>query len=193
MIRLTLLGGLGLVGPDGQSIQPVLSQPKRLAVLAYLTLAGPGGFRRRDTALGFFWPDATGDKARRSLNQARHFLRQSLGADVIVSRGPGELGVSADALWCDVVAFDQMIKSGDPSGALRLYNGELLPGFFIMDAGPEFDQWVSSERSRLQRAAYTAAWKLAESAERGASSLPPLIGGGRRWTSRQMMRLQHAV
>lgn len=165
MIRLTVLGGLGLADPDGQSIQPVLSQPKRVAVLAYLALAGPGGFRRRDTALGFFWPDAKDERARRALNQTLHFLRQSLGAEAIVSRGPGELGVSADALWCDAVAFDQMIKSGDLVGALHLYRGELLPGFFT-DAAPEFDQWLSSERARLQRMAFAAAWKLAESTEK---------------------------
>lgn len=165
MIRLTLLGGLALTDADGTSLQPILSQPKRLAVLVYLALAGAGKFRRRDIVLGLFWPDATEDRARRSLNQTLHFLRQQLGPKAIVSRGPAELGISPDALWCDVTAFDWMVKAGDLAGALQLYDGELLPGFFT-DADPEFDQWLTSERTRLQRTAYAAAWQLAEAAER---------------------------
>lgn len=165
MIRLTLLSGSGLSGSDGESIQPVLSQPKRLAVLAYLALAGPGRFRSRDSLLALFWPDATDRKARQALNQTLHFLRRALGGDAIVSRGPGELGVSSDVLWCDATAFDQMIAAGKLADALRLYGGGgLLPGFFA-DAAPEFDQWLSGERERLRRTAFGAAWKLAESSE----------------------------
>lgn len=164
MIRLTLLGRLALVDPAGESLQRILSQPKRVAVLAYLALAGPGTFRRRDSLLALFWPDATEERARRSLNQTLHFLRQAFGGDTIVSRGPGELGICADRLWCDVVAYEQMIRAGDLPGALQLYRGELLPGFFT-DAGPEFDQWLGSERARLQRSAWSAAWKLADASE----------------------------
>ncbi len=167
MIRLTLLGGPGLVYSDGQDVQPVLSQPKRLALLAYLALAGPGKFRSRDSVLALFWPDATERRARQSLNQALHFLRVSLGTDVIVSRGPGELGITAETLWCDVVAFDQMVVANDLTDAVHLYSrsGDLLPGFFT-DAAAEFDQWLNSERGRLRKAAFTAAWASAELAEK---------------------------
>lgn len=165
MIRLTLLGGIDLVSPDSGITQQVLQQPKRLAVLAYIALAGPGAFRSRDTALALFWPDSTEDRARQSLSQTVHFLRRSLGHDVIRSRGPGELGVCTDALWCDVIAFDQALKSGNPEEALRLYAGDLLSGFFI-GASPEFEQWLDGERAHLRQSASTAAWKLARSAER---------------------------
>src|SRR5882672_8872931 len=60
MIRLQLLGALGLTGGDGHEIRPVLAQPKRFALLAYLALAEPRGFRRRDTLLPLFWPDTAG-------------------------------------------------------------------------------------------------------------------------------------
>lgn len=165
MIRLHLLGGIALTDGGGATCDQVLSQPKRLAMLAYLATADHGKFRRRDIILPLFWPEATEKKARLALNQTLHFLRQSLGAGVIVSRGQDEIGIASEMLWCDVSAFDQMRRSGDPAGALDLYKGELLPGFFIA-AAPEFDQWLSDERARLRRASYAAAWELAQDAER---------------------------
>jgi len=165
MTRLTLFGALELVDAEGRSIQSVVQQPKRLGLLAYLTLAGPGAFRRRQTIFALFWPEATESQARRALNQTVHMLRRSLGADVLVSRGADELATSPGALWCDAAAFKQALARGNRSGALDLYRGDLLPGFFI-GAGPEFEQWLDSERDRLRRRAAQAARELAESAER---------------------------
>lgn len=164
MIRLRLLGGLGLAGPDDQNIRAVLQQPKRLALLAYLALADPGTFRRRGTVLLLFWPDADEEHARSALNQATHFLRELLHAGIVTTRGPGELGVDTGILWCDVTAFERALSSGDRVEALRLYRGDLLPGFSVR-AGAEFDQWLDDTRNRLRRRAASAAWGLADGAE----------------------------
>ncbi len=164
MIRLSLLGGLGLVGVDGQTIEPVLQQPKRLALLVYLALSDRGTFRRRDTALLLFWPEATERRARNSLSQGVHFLRRWLGPAAIVDRGPGELVANADFLWCDAVAFTQAFNRGEWREALRLYRGDLLAGFSI-SAGPEFEQWLDAQRSQVRRDAASAAWRLVDSAE----------------------------
>lgn len=167
MIRLNLLGGIDLVGHEGASVGAILQQPKRLAVLAYVALAGPGAFRRRDTALALFWPEATQKKARLALNSTLHYLRQSLGDDVIVRRGPDEMGIARAALWCDAVEFDQALQRGDRVAALGLYRGDLLTGFFV-DAGAEFERWLDGERDRLRRSAAAAAWRLGERAEQDA-------------------------
>lgn len=163
MIRLSLLGGADLARPDGWRILPVLQQPKRLAVLAYLALAGPGIFRQRDELLVLFWPEAKPDRARQALSASIHFLRQHLGSDAIVRRASGELGVSAAHVLCDVVEFRQLAAQ-DPERALGLYRGEFLPAFFI-GAGPEFEQWLDDERHRLRNQACDAAQQLAEAAE----------------------------
>lgn len=165
MIRLTVFGQRDLVGPDGNPIQVVLQQPKQLAVLIYLALAGPGGVRSRDTALAMFWPDSTEPQARHSLSQVMHYLRQALGPEGLISRGRGEIGACAGVIWCDAVAFDQALKRGDDAEALDLYRGELLPGFFV-SAASDFEHWVADERDRYRRSATAAAWRLAESAEK---------------------------
>ena len=165
MYRLTLLGGLDLRGPENQPLQSVLQQPKRLALLAYLVLAGRDGFVRRDVLLALFWPESDEERARRNLNQAIHYLRRSLGEEVIVSRGAEEIGLKDGALWCDVLAFEEALDRGTGSEALALYRGDLLPGFFV-DGAVEFERWLENERTRLRRQAARAAWALAELEER---------------------------
>ena len=79
MLRLSILGSADLRGPDGQPLLSVLSQPKRLTLLAYLALNATGGFTRRDKLLALFWPDSDTDKARGSLRRSLSYLRKSLG------------------------------------------------------------------------------------------------------------------
>ena len=101
MIELQTLGGLDLRDAKGHELHVVLRQPKRFALLAYLAVATPRGFHRRDTLLGLFWPELDQEHARNALNQAVHVLRDSLGREVITSRGE-ELGLASRAITCDV-------------------------------------------------------------------------------------------
>jgi serine/threonine-protein kinase len=160
MIKLCTLGSLDLQGPEGQELRSVLSQPRRLALLAYLAVATPRGFHRRDTLLGLFWPEQDEGSARHALNQALYALRQSLGERVVLSRGAEEVGLSWEAFWCDVKTFDEAVESGDPEAALELYGGDLLKGFFVSGA-PEFEKWLEGVRVRLREQAARAAWAVA--------------------------------
>src|SRR4051812_8544668 len=81
MIELQTLGGLDLRDAKGRELRAVLRQPKRFALLAYLAVATPRGFHRRDTLLGLFWPELNQKHARNALNQAVHVLRHSLGRE----------------------------------------------------------------------------------------------------------------
>src|SRR5256712_4532023 len=170
MIRLHTLGALDLRGPDGRELRSVLQQPKRLALLAYLALATPRGFHRKDTLLALFWPELDQEHARHALRQAVHMMRRALGADVVVSRGEDELGLGEDVLWCDAVAFEQALDAGQLAQAVELYRGEFLGGFFVSEAGPAFEQWLERERARLRQRAAEAAWVLAEGAAGRRSS-----------------------
>jgi DNA-binding SARP family transcriptional activator/TolB-like protein len=148
MIRLRTLGALDLRGSDGQELRGVLSQIKRTALLAYLALAIPRGYHRRDTLIALFWPEYDAEHARNALSQAVHFLRRSLGAEAIVSHNGDELGLGRTHLWCDAIAFEEALDAGRLSGAVELYRGELLEGFHI-SAAPEFERWLDAERARL--------------------------------------------
>jgi adenylate cyclase len=163
LIRLHLLGTVDL-RRDAVEVRSVLSQPKRLALLAYLASAAPRGFHSRDTLLALFWPESDGDRARNSLRQALHQLRRSLGDDVVVGRGDREVGLDPELFWCDAAEFDQALQEGRFEDALKLYRGDLLPGFFIDDAA-EAERWLEEERARRRRDAVDAATKLAEREE----------------------------
>jgi TolB-like protein/DNA-binding SARP family transcriptional activator/Flp pilus assembly protein TadD len=163
LIRLHLLGTVDL-RLDGVEVRSVLSQPKRLALLAYLASATPRGFHSRDTLLALFWPESDGERARNSLRQALHQLRRSLGDDVVVGRGDREVGLDPARFWCDAAEFDQALEEGRFEDALKLYRGDVLPGFFIDDAA-EAERWLEEERARRRRAAVDAAGRLAEREE----------------------------
>jgi DNA-binding SARP family transcriptional activator len=166
MIYFHTLGPIDLRHGDGRAIHSVLAQPKRLALLAYLALAGPGRLRRRDILVSMFWPDQADDRARGALRQALRFLRTELGRRTLVSRGDEEVGVDPAGLRCDVGDFDAACDRKAWVDALALYGGSLLDGLFIAEASPEFDQWLEDERGRIRRRAVQAAWALVDGAER---------------------------
>jgi DNA-binding SARP family transcriptional activator len=161
-IQLQLLGGVELGGvaePDA-----LLSQTKRMALLAYLALAQPRGFQRRDVITALFWPEHDTAHARGALRKAVHGLRASLGEDAIIGRGDEELALNSDRLWCDAWAMRDALEADHLARALELYRGELLAGFFA-DA-PGFEHWLAQERERLRELAAGAAWTLAERYEK---------------------------
>jgi DNA-binding SARP family transcriptional activator/TolB-like protein len=163
-LRLELLGGVSLRDSAGQELTAVLAQPKRLALLAYLATAPGRRPRRRDSVLGLLWPESDEARARNALNRSLSFLRGWLGSGVIVSRGKDEVGTAPERLWCDAAAFDEAVARDDLDGALELYTGALLEGFYVAGA-PELESWIERERSRLRRLASTAAWTLAARSE----------------------------
>ena len=177
-LRLQTLGSLDLTTSEGTRLLSVLAQPKRVALLVYLALGARRGFKRRDTLLGVFWPDVEEERARHALRQALYVLRRALGANVVVSRGDEELGVDRDRVWCDAAAFEEAVDAGSPVDALELYEGDLLPGFYLDDA-PEFERWLENERRRLRRKAADSAWAEANQREE-ARDLPEAARWARR-------------
>ena len=150
-------------------------QPKRAAVLAYLAVAEPGPWHRRDTLVAMFWPESTDSQARNALRQVLHYLRQTLGSDAVVSRGAEEVGLAPDAVWSDVGAFRQAIALGEYHEAADLYRGHLLDGFHVSEAYA-FEDWLDRERARLRRQAVDTAWVLSDLAwDKGDRA------GTRRW------------
>jgi len=165
MVELRTLGLLDLRDAAGAEIRSVLQQPKRLALLAFLTISAPRRYHRRDSLLAMFWPELDEEHARAALRRSLHFLRGALGPGSIEGRGEEEVGVRPEQLWCDAVAFEEALRSGNPASALELYQGNLLEGFHVSES-PAFDDWLDGERSRLRGVATLAAWSLADAADR---------------------------
>jgi DNA-binding SARP family transcriptional activator len=164
MRRLYILGRVDLLDADGTEMRSVLAQPRRLALLAYLAVTSPKSACRRDRLLGLFWSELPQERARKMLNKAVHFLRQTLGEGAIVSRTAEDLTLDARRVWCDAAACTDAMHDERISEALELYRGDLLPSFYIEDA-VEFEAWLDSERAGLRRLAARAAHSLAQRCE----------------------------
>lgn len=143
-------------------LRPVLTQPKRAALLAYLALADSSGFRRRDTLVALFWPDSDDIRARAALRQAVRFLRRAIGEGVVVSRGEEEIGISSQEFWLDAIAFERAAVGGRHAEALDLYRGPFLDGVHVSESSPELERWIDGARSRYSRLAAISAWSEAE-------------------------------
>lgn len=164
MVEFRVLGTIDLTLDDAPSAQSVLRRSKDLALVAYLTLATPRGFHRRDTLLALFWPDADDARARGALNQCLYRLRRSLGDGVLITRGSNEIGLDWERWRCDAVELRSAYAARHYEAVARLYAGELLHGFHA-DASPEFEQWLDAERSSVREAAGTAVIQLANTCE----------------------------
>jgi DNA-binding SARP family transcriptional activator len=173
MIRLKLFGSVALEDREGRSVQSVLQQPKRFALLAYIALEGRGRPVRRETLRGIFWPEVPEAQARHALNQSIHYLRRSLGHQALTSDSMEDIGVAPGAVACDAVQFSELLARGELREALAHYDGELLPGCYVPDT-PEFERWLEEQRDALRRQAADAAWRLAES----QATLEPGPAGG---------------
>ena len=80
MLRLDLLGGLGLFDGRGHPIEALLSQPKSLAPLILVAVSANGS-RSRDELAGILWPDSGRVRGKRNLRKRLHWAdarRQSL-------------------------------------------------------------------------------------------------------------------
>ncbi|MDQ6870492.1 MAG: hypothetical protein M3037_00605 [Gemmatimonadota bacterium] len=149
MIGFQLLGQIRLQGPDGAEVDALLRQPKRLALLAYLVAPIPGTWHRRDTLLALFWPELDTPHARTSLRNALYVLRQTLGDDVLRTRGDEEISVDPAKLKTDLGQVWSALREGRTEDALANYRGELLPALFASDS-EGFQRWLDTERARLK-------------------------------------------
>jgi DNA-binding SARP family transcriptional activator/TolB-like protein len=156
--RLETFGGLSLVGEEGPAL---LSQRRRLALLALLSVAGDRGMQR-DKLLGYLWPESTPEGARHSLEQMVYGLRRELGQTLFIGSNP--LLINPEMMSSDIADFESAIQRGDLADAIRQYRGPFLDGFYITDLS-ELEEWTSAERQRLSDAYSATLEKLAAEAK----------------------------
>lgn len=165
--RLQTFGTLVLRGDDGDNLWADYGQHGwRLALLAVLAAAGERGCSR-DRLLLLFWPDASQQQARHSLEQLLYKMRKSLGTSPFLGVNP--LRLDPSVVPSDLWDFETALAAGDPEIAVGHYGGPFLDGFYLGDS-PEFEEWVTGQRSRLEAEHANALERLAQSAEtRGES------------------------
>ena len=166
MVELRLLGSLEFSGDLGDSgAAELLAKPKLTALLAYLLLARPGGWYRRDELVALFWTESDQAHARRALSQTIYQLRQHLGPDAIEARGKEDLRLTEGVVQCDALEVRRAIEEGRCEDAVSGYTGELMPAFHLPDDG-DFASWLDAERQSLRRTVAEGALDAAREAQR---------------------------
>jgi DNA-binding SARP family transcriptional activator len=157
---LSFLGGIAVHGVPPDDAAALLGQGKALGMLAYLALAPKGKFQRRDRLAALLWPEQDQTNARGALRKAIKAARDTLGADALPEESDHDILLDTDVASCDVREFNTLVEGGNPEAALRIYEGELMPGFHISGCG-EFIAWLDSERASVAERASAAAWAVA--------------------------------
>jgi TolB-like protein/DNA-binding SARP family transcriptional activator len=181
MLRLLTFGGCFLER-DGVRLETASAHRKGLALLAVLAAAGDRGITR-DAAVALLWPESGEERARTSLRQLVHLLRNQLHEPNLLTPSV-ELRLNAQAISSDVAEFRAALaaadraKAADLATAADLYRGPFLDGFHVRGAD-ELQRWIATERATLATAASQAVEGLAERAE-GDGDLRTAIGWWRR-------------
>ena len=141
--QIQLLGGLRAT--HGNSVIAQFPSRPIAMLLARLALQ-PQRRHAREELIELLWPDVELDVGRNRLRQVLSTLRRLLEPpDIppysVLSADRQTVGLAADAVSCDVVDFEQLLRKGAIAQALDCYRGDLLPGFL--------DEWVEDERLRL--------------------------------------------
>ncbi|MGD8620564.1 MAG: AAA family ATPase [Anaerolineales bacterium] len=146
-LKIYLLGQFRLQSDDEPIELP--SRPAQ-SLLAYLVM-NAGIPHRREKLAGLLWPDSAEENARGYLRQALWRIRKSLDendlqADSYLETDKINITFKTEAdYWLDtreLLRDTHNLSLEEIGSILKLYHGELLPGFY--------DEWVSSERERLQ-------------------------------------------
>ena len=147
MLRLHTFGGC-FVTHDGTRLDLLSGQRKGLALLAMLAAAGVRGVSR-DAVLVYLWPESDETRARTSLKQLVHSLRQQSGSPALLESTP-TLRLKADVITSDVGEFRDAMRRGAYQTAVDLYAGPFLDGFYLRGVDG-FERWAAAERAPLAR------------------------------------------
>src|SRR6266576_952101 len=169
-LRLWLLGRFRAeVG--GQEVPERRWRRRKAGSLVKLLALAPGHRLHREQLMDTLWPDLPPGAAGANLRKAVYFARQAIGAEALRS-GEDSVWLEPDGLWVDVDAFQAAIATGDATGALGLFRGDLLPD-------DRFELWAEERRElfrmQLLRLALGLAAELEQGEDLGRS--PPVQAG----------------
>jgi predicted ATPase len=144
MLEVRLLGKFDV---RFNGVPVILSSRAAQSLFAFLILSA-GTHHRREKLAGMLWPDAPEEKARAYLRHELWRIRKAFSAltdsEFLLSDDIAVYFDENSEYWLDV---DQLTKLAAQSAAvelmaaLRVYEGEMLPGFY--------EDWVIEEREHL--------------------------------------------
>ncbi|MDB4882105.1 MAG: transcriptional activator protein [Gemmatimonadetes bacterium] len=185
--RLHTFGSVFVAEENGEPMGGAAGQRRTLALLTLVATSGDAGLSR-DKIVGMLWPDAEPERARHSLTQALYAARRALHCDELFVVG-NDVRIDAELLTSDVRELEEAIDAGELERAAELYTGAFLDGFYLTGS-PEFEQWVTRQRSRLETRVAGVLEQIAERADeredhrqavdarRRLAALRPLDSGG---------------
>mgnify|MGYP001826035177 CR=1 FL=1 len=158
-LQVNLLGPMDLRYDGQQSSKPPTMKSRSL--LAYLVLHRDRP-QARERLADLFWGDRPERRARRSLTTALWHIRRCLPEEGLILSELNTVQFDPKSeLWLDVDAFQAKASRHDIASlqaAVALYRGDLLDGFY--------DDWVISERYRLEHLFCEALTRLMNAQER---------------------------
>jgi DNA-binding SARP family transcriptional activator len=166
-LQISLLGGFELRRDDVTVAAPPLRAARSL--LAFLVLHRDRA-HTRDLLAGKFWPDLPESRARRRLSHALWQIQSAVGdADErFLLTDTDTVRVDPEAeFWLDVDELEWTLEQADAdapldrgkeaellTGAIALYRGDLLTGFY--------DDWLIPDHDRLRERFLTAIDRLTD-------------------------------
>jgi len=150
LVRVSLLDGMSL-HVDGREVR--LNSRKAKALIAYLLLT-PRMTETRDRLVGLLWSETEDAKARASLRQLLHSLRDAFDQEGLVGLSTDKTHVSLDGsvfltdLGCALASIDR----GDPVDSLvteSCITDSFLRGYDDID--PSFDSWLAIKRESVRQ------------------------------------------
>ena len=132
---------------------------KTQALLFYL--ATTRQTHARTVLATLLWSETAEKNARGNLRKAVQQLRATLPDQLILKEQSVAL-CTDETIWVDVAAFDEQLAAAEkddetnaPEGAVDLYRGDFLTGFFVRNA-PDFEMWQLTQQGRLREQMITA-------------------------------------
>ena len=188
VLRLRTFGGLELTR-DSAPLGGAALQPRRLALLATLAVAGRQGLSR-DRILALLWPNVVDARGRQALSQAIYALKRDADADEMII-GNEQLRLNPDVVWADIVDFQGAAAAGDDVRVAALHAGPFLDGVHITD-GDEFERWAELQRLKFGQIAEASLERLAVGAD-ASGNHDAAIAYWRRLTVLDPLRTRVAV
>ena len=162
MLRLRTLGAVYLALADGAPLGGAASQKRALALLSALAASGDSGLSR-DRLVALLWPEASEERARHSLTQLLYAARRAVSVDDLFL-AESDIRLNPASITSDVGELDEAIARGDLEGAVELFQGPFLDGFYLSGSAP-FEQWVEAHRARITERVADALEQLGNAAE----------------------------
>lgn len=147
---------------DGTPLGGAASQKRALALLSALAASGESGLSR-DRLVVLLWPEASEERARHSLTQLLYAARRAVSIDDLFL-SDGDVRLNPERITSDVGELDDAVARGDLEGAVALFQGPFLDGFYLSGSAP-FEQWVDAHRARITERVADALEQLGNAAE----------------------------